>query len=150
MKIRPAVAEDREFILGLAERLIEFGDVPGRDRAAMIARDRSVLAAVLTSTASTIFMAVDDDGRSLGFVHLTTADDYYDAQETAHVADLVVAHEAAGRGVGSALMARAEQWGRERGFATLTLNVFTANRRARDLYAKLGFAEEWIRCLKRL
>jgi len=32
----------------------------------------------------------------------------------------------------------------------LTLNVFTANRRARNLYAKLGFTEEWIRCLKRL
>ena len=150
MKIRPAVAEDREFILGLAERLIEFGDVPGRDRAAMIARDRSVLAAALTGDTSTIFVAVDDDGRSLGFVHLTTAADYYDAQETAHVADLVVAREAARLGVGSALMRRAEQWAREHGFAMLTLNVFTANHPARALYAKLGFAEEWMRCLKRL
>ena len=150
MKLRPAVAEDREFILGLAERLIEFGDVPGRDRAAMIARDRSVLAAALTDSASTIFVAVNDDGHPLGFIHLTTADDYYDARETAHVADLVVAREAAGLGVGSALMERAEQWAREQGFAMLTLNVFTANRRARDLYTRLGFAEEWIRCLKRL
>jgi ribosomal protein S18 acetylase RimI-like enzyme len=32
----------------------------------------------------------------------------------------------------------------------LTLNVFTANRHAREFYAKLGFAEEWIRCVKRL
>lgn len=150
MKIRSAIAEDREFILALAERLIEFGDVPGRDRAAMIARDRSVLAAALTADASTIFVAVDDHERPLGFVHLTTAEDYYDAQETAHVADLVVAREAAGLGVGSALMKWAEQWAREQGFTMLTLNVFTANRRARDLYAKLGFAEEWIRCLKRL
>lgn len=150
VKIRPAVAEDREFILSLAERLIEFGDVPGRDRAAMIARDRSVLAEALTGSAAAIFVAVDDDGRSLGFIHLTTAEDYYDARETAHVADVIVAREAAGLGVGTALMERAEQWAREQGFAMLTLNVFTANRRARDLYAKLGFAEEWIRCLKRL
>ena len=149
MKIRPAVAGDRDFILSLAERLVEFGDVPGRDRDAMIDRDRSVLAAALTS-GSTIFVAADDDGRPLGFVHLTTADDYYDARETAHVADLVVAHEGAGRGVGTALMEQAEQWARAQGFAMLTLNVFTANRRARDLYARLGFAEEWIRCLKRL
>jgi len=149
MKIRSAVAEDREFILALAERLIEFGDVPGRDRAAMIARDRSVLAAALTAGAS-IFVAVDDHGRALGFVHLTTAEDYYDAQETAHVADLVVAREAEGLGAGSALMNWAEQWAREQGFTMLTLNVFTANRRARDLYAKLGFTEEWMRCLKRL
>ena len=150
MKIRLAVARDSEFILSLAERLLEFGDVPGRDRAAMIARDRSVLADALSSDDSTIFVAADDDGRPLGFIHLTTADDYYDATPTAHVADVVVAGDAAGRGVGTALMERAEQWAREQGFAMLTLNVFTANRRARDLYAKLGFAEEWIRCLKRL
>ena len=150
VKIRAAVLEDAEFILGLAERLVEFGDVPGRDRAAMITRDRSVLAAALTGGVSTIFVAVGDDARSLGFIHLTTADDYYDARQTAHVADLVVAREAEGRGVGAALMARAEEWAREQGFAMLTLNVFTANRRARHLYAQLGFAEEWIRCLKRL
>jgi GNAT superfamily N-acetyltransferase len=150
VKIRAASAEDSEFILHLAERLIEFGDVPGRDRAQMIARDRSVLAAALTGGDSAVFVAVDDDGRSLGFIHLTTADDYYDARTTAHVADLVVAHEAAGRGVGAALMQRAEEWAREQGFAMLTLNVFTANRRAREFYARLGFAEEWIRCLKRL
>ena len=130
MTIRPAVAADSEFILNHAERLIAFGDVPGRDRAAMIARDRSVLAAALSGGGSAIFVAVDDSG-PVGFIHLTTADDYYDARTTAHVADIVVADEAAGRGVGSAMMERAEQWAREQGFSMLTLNVFTANHRAR-------------------
>ena len=116
----------------------------------MIARDRSVLEIALTSDASTIFVAVEDDGRSLGFIHLTTADDYYEARKTAHVADVVVAREAAGRGIGAALMERAQQWATAQGFSMLTLNVFTANHRARDLYARLGFTEEWIRCLKRL
>lgn len=150
MTIRPAIAADREYILNLAERLIAFGDIPGRDRAAMLARDRAVLADALTGGGSVIFVAVDDGGRPIGFIHLTTADDYYDARATAHVADVVVAEESAGRGVGSALMERAEHWAREEGFSMLTLNVFTANRRARAFYAKLGFAEEWIRCLKRL
>jgi GNAT superfamily N-acetyltransferase len=150
VKIRAAIPEDSVFILNLADRLIEFGDVPGRDRAAMIARDRSVLAQALAGGESAIFVAVDDNGRSLGFIHLTTADDYYDDRITAHVADLVVARDAGGRGVGTALLDRAEQWAREQGFAMLTLNVFTANRRARNLYARRGFAEEWIRCLKRL
>ena len=148
--IRTAVPQDRDFILGLAERLVEFGDVPGRDRAVMIARDRSVLAAALTGADATIFVAVADDGRPVGFIHLTTADDYYEARPTAHIADVVVAREAAGRGVGAALIARAEGWAREQGFALLTLNVFSANGRARELYARLGFAEEWIRCVRRL
>ncbi len=62
----------------------------------------------------------------------------------------MVTAAAGGRGVGSALMAYAEEWTRQRGFSLLTLNAFTANRRARDLYARLGFQEEWIRCIKRL
>jgi GNAT superfamily N-acetyltransferase len=51
--------------------------------------------------------------------------------DTGHIADVVVAPAAGGRGVGSALMRYAEDWGRKRGFAMLTLNVFTANHRAR-------------------
>ena len=152
MRIRPAQPRDRSFILGLAPRLIEFGDVPGRESSAMVARDRAVLMEALDQphADAALFVAEDDGGNALGFIHLTTADDYYSARETAHVADIVVAPEAAGHGVGSALIAYAEEWARARGFALLTLNVFMANRLARDLYRKLGFEEEWIRCIKRL
>jgi GNAT superfamily N-acetyltransferase len=143
---------DREFVLELAERLIEFGRVPGRDPLQMVARDRAVLANALEepSPDSALFVAEDDHGEALGFIHLTTADDYYTDSSTAHVADVVVRTAVGGAGVGSALMAYAEQWARDRGFAMLTLNVFTANRRARELYARLGFEEEWMRCIKRL
>lgn len=97
-----------------------------------------------------LFIAEDDAGDTLGFIHLTTAEDYYTASDTGHIADVVVATRAAGQGVGSALIAYAEEWARQRGFALLTLNVFTANHRARELYRRLGFEEEWIRCVKRL
>jgi GNAT superfamily N-acetyltransferase len=152
VRIRPAVGGDKQFILDLAEHLVEFGAVPGRDRSQMVARDRAVLAQSLEqpSADSALFVAESDDGRALGLIHLTTASDYYTDSETAHIADVVVAQDAREHGVGSALMAYAEEWARERGFAMLTLNVFTANRRARDLYAGLGFQEEWIRCIKRL
>ena len=52
MRIRPARASDREFILGLAARLIEFGTVPGRDPAQMVARDGAVLADALEQPSS--------------------------------------------------------------------------------------------------
>jgi ribosomal protein S18 acetylase RimI-like enzyme len=152
VRIRPAGAADRNFILGLADRLVEFGAVPGRDRSQMVARDRAVLAEALDqpSTDTALFIAEHDDGGSAGFIHLTTTDDYYSASAPAHIADVVVAIDAGGRGVGTALIAHAEDWARQRGSAMLTLNVFAANRRARDLYARLGFQEEWIRCIKRL
>jgi len=152
VRIRPARASDREFILGLAARLIEFGTVPGRDPAQMVARDGAVLADALEQPSSDrgLFIAETDDGSRLGFIHLTTGDDYYTGTRTGHIADVVVTAAAGGRGVGSALMAYAEGWARQRGFSLLTLNAFTANRRARDLYARLGYQEEWIRCIKRL
>lgn len=151
-RIRPAASRDRTFILDLVPRLIEFGDVPGRESSEMVARDRAVLIEALDKPDSDValFVAEDDSGNALGFIHLTTADDYYSARETGHIADIVVAPEAGGQGVGSALIAYAEEWARARGFSMLTLNVFTANRLARDLYRKLGFEEEWIRCIKRL
>jgi ribosomal protein S18 acetylase RimI-like enzyme len=152
MRIRPAHAGDRSFILDLAPRLVEFGPVPGRVSSEMIARDRAVLAKALEqpSAETALFVAEDDAGRALGFIHVTTDEDYYADSRTGHIADVVVSPDAGERGVGSALIAYAEEWARQRGFAMLTLNVFAANRRARDLYARLGFEEEWIRCIKRL
>jgi ribosomal protein S18 acetylase RimI-like enzyme len=152
MRIRPAVAADKAFILGLADRLVAFGPVPGRDRSQMIDRDRAVLAAALERPAvhTALFVAEDDGGRPAGFIHLTTTHDYYTDSHAAHIADVVVSADAGGRGIGSALMKHAEDWARQRGFEMLTLNVFSANRGARDLYARLGFDEEWIRCIKRL
>ena len=152
MRIRPAHAGDKDLILDLARRLVEFGPVPGREPSEMLTRDRAVLANALEhpSADTALFVAEDDEGRSLGFIHLTTADDYYSDSTTGHIADVVVAPDASERGVGSALIAHGEEWARQRGFAMLTLNVFIANRRARKLYARLGFEEEWIRCIKRL
>lgn len=152
MHIRPAVNTDKAFIVGLAHRLTEFGAVPGRDPEQMIARDKEVLTQALDqpSPDTAVFVAVDDDANPLGFIHVTTTDDYYTNHRTCHIADVVVAREAGGRGVGTALMAFAEEWARQRGFAMLTLSVFTANHRARELYRRLDFREEWIRCVKRL
>jgi GNAT superfamily N-acetyltransferase len=152
VRIRPANVDDLPFILDLAPRLTAFGLVPGRDTPQMVARDQEVLRNVLehSSPTSSVFVAEDDTGRSIGFIHLTTDEDYYTNSKVAHIADIVVTPNDSGRGVGTALMAFAERWANEHGFRMLTLNVFAANRRARDLYAKVGFREEWIRCIRDL
>jgi ribosomal protein S18 acetylase RimI-like enzyme len=56
-----------------------------------------------------------------------------------HVEDLVVAAAARSRGVGRALMARAEDWAREREIPTVELNVFSFNVAAQRLYEDLGY-----------
>jgi ribosomal protein S18 acetylase RimI-like enzyme len=55
---------------------------------------------------------------------------------------MAVAQEWRGRGVGSALMAAAIEWARERGLHKLSLSVFAHNEAAIALYRKFGFVEE--------
>jgi RimJ/RimL family protein N-acetyltransferase len=55
---------------------------------------------------------------------------------------MCVAREWRDRGVGSALVAAAIAWARERGLHKLSLGVFADNERAISLYRKFGFVEE--------
>ena len=55
---------------------------------------------------------------------------------------MAVAREWRGRGVGSALMAAAIDWARERGLHKLSLGVWPHNTAAIALYRKFGFVEE--------
>jgi RimJ/RimL family protein N-acetyltransferase len=55
---------------------------------------------------------------------------------------MAVAREWRGRGVGSALLAAAIEWARERGLHKLSLGVFPHNAAAIALYRKFGFVEE--------
>jgi RimJ/RimL family protein N-acetyltransferase len=55
---------------------------------------------------------------------------------------MMVARDWRGRGVGSALVAAAIEWGRENGLHKLTLGVFPHNEAALTLYRKFGFVEE--------
>jgi GNAT superfamily N-acetyltransferase len=94
-----------------------------------------------------VLIAEDDRGCRLGFIHVTEEEDYY-AGACGHIADVVVAREARGRGVGAALLAAAEQWARTRGHRLLTLNVFINNTEARSVYDRAGYAAETVRHVK--
>ncbi len=68
----------------------------------------------------------------------------------AYVSDLVLLPEARGRGWGRALLARAEEYARERGARTLRIAVLAENTVARDLYLTLGFRERSVVLAKSL
>lgn len=152
LRIRQARPEDREFIISLLPRLVEFGPPPWRDPAEMTATDVQVLSESLSlqSPDVAIYIAEDDEGTALGFIHLKTTTDYFTREEHGHVADIVVAPEGEGRGVGRALMAAGEGWARGRGYRWLTLSVFVRNVRAREFYKRLGYGEDTMRYLKEL
>jgi ribosomal protein S18 acetylase RimI-like enzyme len=153
MRIREATPEDHSFILALVPELAAFGPPPWRDAAELTALDERFLREALEGqgvAGSRILVAEDESGARLGFVHLRPQLDYYLQKDCGHIADLVVAPGARGRGVGRALMAASEKWARESGFEMLTLHVFAENRGARALYEELGMMAEVVRYVKPL
>lgn len=133
IQIRPASLADKDFILSLMPRLVEFGPLPWRDPAQMIITDRQVLSDKLHNRppGTAIFVAENDEGVALGFIHLQTGADYYRGEEHGHIADVIVAPAGEGRGIGRLLIAKGEEWARLQGYRWLTLSVFAQNERAR-------------------
>ena len=152
IRIRQAGAEDLDRVLALVPQLVAFGPPPWRNVPQMIETDRLVIAGTLqgTSTRAIVLVAEDVGGELAGFIHLCVEVDYYTRKECTHIADIVVAPEARGRGIGEMLLARAEQWARARGHSLLSLNVFIENARARTLYERTGFSAETMRYVKNL
>jgi ribosomal protein S18 acetylase RimI-like enzyme len=151
LAIRPARPGDRDWILSLAPRLHDFNPPPWRPRDVM---DRAVTASIdgaLTAPEpdQTVLVA-EEAAERVGFVHLHAATDFHTGERHGHVSDIVVAPEAEGRGVGAALMAAAEDWGRAHGFRFLSLHVFDDNRRARALYQRLGYRMDIVKMIKTL
>lgn len=155
--IRPAVAEDREFVLAMADRLVSF-DVPAfRTKAELADGDRRALAEwfrrrqddslaeARSAEAEEALFVAERDGRQAGCAYLVTLVDYFNERPHAHLSVLAVAAEAEGQGVGSALLDRSEAWARERGSDRLTLSALVTNERARGLYERRGFSGEYIR-----
>ena len=149
VRVRESEAADRDFIMGLVPELLAFGPPAWRDPRQMTPVDASVIGAAVDgrSLGSMVLIAEDSLGRRLGFVHVTEEDDYY-AGACGHIGDLVVADEARGRGVGTALLTAAEGWARARGYRMISLNVFMDNVGARSVYERAGYAPETIRHVK--
>jgi ribosomal protein S18 acetylase RimI-like enzyme len=152
VQIRPADVSDRDFIFSLLPRLVEFEIPSCRTQEQMTAGDRRVLERALSTNppGTAVFIAQDSDRISLGFIHLTTAVDYYTEEKHGHISDIVVASAGEGRGIGRLLMTAGEEWAREQGYRLMTLSVFLQNTRARKLYEKLGFGEVMLRYIKEI
>jgi GNAT superfamily N-acetyltransferase len=152
IQTRPASSSDQEFIISLLPRLEEFGPPPWRDVTQLLATDTQVLRDKLMNKppGTAIFIAEDDQGVALGFIHLQSGKDYYYHEDHGHIADLIVAPQAEGRGIGRVLIEKGEEWARSQGFRWLTVSVFAQNLRAREVYQRLGYGEDIMKYVKEL
>lgn len=78
----------------------------------------------------------------MGCVWLGESIDQRNGQKQAYVFLLYVDKAHRRKGLGSALMAHAQQWAKQQGYRQMSLQVFEDNLSALKLYEKLGYASQ--------
>ncbi|RXG16206.1 ribosomal protein S18 acetylase RimI-like enzyme [Leeuwenhoekiella aestuarii] len=145
INIRRVTKEDTDFILSLLPSLTDPELPHWRDPDVMLDIDQRILKSEIQdgSEDNAIFIAEDSETqKQLGFIFLEIGTDYYHREPHGHIADIIVAPDARGRGIGKLLMNKAEAWTKDCGYKLLTLNVFDDNKKARKLYQSLGFTPD--------
>lgn len=149
--VREAIARDREFILGLVPRLVEFERLSLHEPETIISVVGEMLGEALDSPEEGSKLLVAEKGdKPAGFMHLESRREELTREDYGYVAELAVSEEAEGSGAGRALLEAAESWARERGHRFLSLHVFAVNSRAKRFYEHLGYFRDEIRMVRLL
>ena len=130
--IRPAREDDRGQLARLFAAVAEERDGIAAEPPVDIARRASAFeldATIVATVGADVIGGIWIDGPFFGFGEI----------------GMLVARDRRGRGVGSALVAAAVEWARERGLHKLSLGVFPHNDAAIALYRKPGFEVEGLR-----
>jgi len=136
-------------VLQTAARLAAFGPPPWRTAEELVEGEARTLRDFFESPDDGSRLLIAESGdRRLGFALVEELRDYFTLERHGHVGILAVTEEAEGKGAAGALIRAAEAWARDRGFHTLTLNVFSANAHARGVYEHLGFVEDTVKYVK--
>lgn len=149
-KIRSATHDDLGQMLALLPQLADF-DIPERRHANDLWEgDAALLIETLAGTKPDSFadVAEDQSGVLLGLALITMQDEPMSHAPSAHLEAFVVAPHARGKGFGRALLRHTEKTVRARGALSLSLHVFSRNKRAHQLYQAEGFDSELIRAIK--
>jgi len=147
ISIRPAIPDDREFVLGLADRLVAFETPTWRTKPELIEGDRRALREWFDGAPKPdqAMLIAEYYGEPAGVAYLVTHVDYFNLRPHAHLSVLAVADGAEGRGIGSMLLDESVEWAKSRKSDRLTLSALVTNARARALYERKGFSGEYIR-----
>ena len=132
MLIRAATIDDAAALAVLSGQL----GYPA-DAAAVLRR----LDGMVAHRAGAVLVAVDARDALSGFAHVEPRH-LLIAEPFAELAALVVSETARGQRVGSALLAAAEAWAREQGFASMRVRSNVLRERAHRFYLREGYIEK--------
>jgi GNAT superfamily N-acetyltransferase len=129
MTIRPVRENDAARIADLNAQL---GYPASEDQ---VAARIKLLAA---SANDTILVATDEGEQAIGWIHLRGFNSLH-GDPTAEICGMVVDAEHRSRGVGTQLMAAAEEWARVRDFGLIRVRSNAVRKDAHRFYQRLGF-----------
>jgi ribosomal protein S18 acetylase RimI-like enzyme len=135
--IRPALPADAPDLARLFDDYRVF-----YKRASDPAAAHAFVAEQLDKRFTRFFIARDNSGAALGFVHLIPSLGTLAMRPIWYLEDLFVTPDARRRGVARALMLHAEQFARETGAERLTLSTAHDNHAAQALYRSVGYVRD--------
>jgi len=95
-----------------------------------------------------IYLAENQHNEILGWAYVSMQPEFMSYQPGAHLEVILVSEEAAGNGIGQALLMSAEKEAKDRGAQSMTLHVWENNTLARKMYEKNDYNSELLRYIK--
>lgn len=150
VKIKDATVADMARMRPHFPRLAHFKLPPQRESHHFWTDDAKMLNAWAAGEKAELLVQIaeDDMGTLLGFTMTSMGEEFLSHEPSAHLEVLIVTQAAEGKGVGSKLVAAAEENAQAHGAKSMTMHVIATNERARSLYQHLGYTEEIIRNIK--
>lgn len=141
--IREASEDDREYLLSCVMRSLTLSVDDDEGCVSDLWMDTILSVADRSMTSRRMgdetFIAMDKSGTYAGSLWLGRSVDQFTCDDTGYVLGIFVEPELRGRGIGSALLAHAESWCREKGLPHISLNVSWHNENARKFYESHGY-----------
>ena len=150
--IREAQVADKEAIRALFPRLAAF-DVPGhRHPQDLWAGDLKLFDQWVVGKQPDcfVFVGCTEEHHILGMAMVRLQPDALSGAPSCHLEAIAVSEASQGSGLGSQLIAVCEKEAYTRGALSMTLHVFENNRKARQVYERVGFTVEIMRYRKDL
>lgn len=143
MEIRKALEQDIDAILELNRQIgeIHFAQAP-QVFCPPSPEERAFLLAAIAAEGR-LFCVAEQDGAVAGFltarIDINETIPFLSKEPICRIGTLVVDEGHRSRGIGKALIAHCDEWGKAQGASQLRLEVMAFNERAKALYERLGF-----------
>jgi GNAT superfamily N-acetyltransferase len=144
VEVRQAAVADLDLLVPLFDAYRQFYRLPSEPE-----RARSFLLERLEHNQSVIFLAFEE-AAAIGFSQLYPSFSSGAMARIFILNDLFVAPEARRRGVGSALLQAAAQYGRSLGALRLVLSTEVTNTTAQAVYERMGWKRDTVFCVYQL